>query len=176
MPAARGSRACRLSPIQASACFVPTRPPWLPLLGVDTRRSSVVPDARPCSHARWFVDAEVSRWLRARTIATGTCPSAEWTAGEPKGSAARPQPIKDAIVPCGVALGSGSRRGRCGGRRGLTLVLGAPGEEADDQQDDDRADDPSEVEHLRVADAEPDREDQVAEGGASEADEQRDTP
>ena len=39
---------------------------------------------------------------------------------------------------------------------------------------DDRADDPSEVENVGVADAEPDGEDQVAERGPGEANEQRD--
>ena len=59
-------------------------------------------------------------------------------------------------------------------------ALTAPCDEAHDQEDDDcaddGADDPSEVEDLRIADAEPDGEDQVAEGSAREANQKRDPP
>ena len=74
------------------------------------------------------------------------------SASGPQGSGGTSSAINkaDRVLRRWADLGRG-RRGRRGWRRGRTLVLGAPGDEADDHQDDDRAispDDPSEIEHL----------------------------
>jgi hypothetical protein len=67
---------------------------------------------------------------------------------------------------------TGSHRRRFGSFRTLT----APHDVADNHQDDDRADDSSKVEDVRVADPQPDREDEIPEGSAGEADQQRKCP